>query len=419
MAGSTRLVPAFGYRDFRRFWAAGAMITSGQQAGMVAQAWLLCDVTGDPLALGLLGFVRGIPRIASSVAGGVLADQFDRRRVMMAGTIGNSAVFLALALLALIADIRVWHILGGAFLVGGLQAFEGPARMAIFPHLVSRQHLTNAVSLVSAMNPSVRIFVPIAIGFLIDGVGAGHDGAAAALFAVFALYLGGTAMMWAIHMPAIERAAGSGFQTMVQGARFLGTHRTLGFLLIMAFVHGIGMSYTTLLPVFAVEFNAESSGSALGFLFAAGGVGGTLGAMIGGALGGRVRPAVLMIGGGVTFGLALATFAFIPLFGAVLLVLLLASFGNNVFQVTGQSALQSRIPDSYRGRVMGLWSWQFIVFVPLGALGIGVIAGAYGAPAALAVSGTFVGLFALLVAGLHPGVRRLGHAASAEQATAR
>ena len=202
---------------------------------------------------------------------------------------------------------------------------------------------------------------------------------------------------------------------MVEGARFVSAHRTLGFLLLMAFVHGIGMSYTTMLPVFAVEFDSESSGSALGLLFAAGGVGGTLGAIIGGALGGRVRPAILMVSGGVTFGLALATFSFIPLFGVVLLVLLAASFGNNVFQVTAQSALQSRIPDNYRGRVMSLWSWQFIVFVPLGALGLGAIAGTFSAPIALLVSGSIVGLFALLVAGVHPGIRRLGHAHTAEQ----
>jgi MFS family permease len=337
----------------------------------------------------------------------------------MAGTIGNAAVFLALATLALTGVVQVWHILGAGFLVGGFQAFEGPARQAIFPHLVSRQHLTNAVSLNSAMNPSVRIFVPIVAGFLIDGVGVGYDGAASALFAVSALYLGGSAMMLLIHMPTIERALGSGLQTMVEGARFLTTHRTLGFLVLMAFVHGIGMSYTTMLPVFAVEFDRESSGSALGLLFAAGGVGGTLGALIGGALGGRARPAVLMVGGGVTFGLALATFSIMPLFVVVLVVLLVASLGNNIFQVTGQSALQSRVPDSYRGRVMGFWSMQFIVFVPLGALGLGAVASAYGAPVALAISGSFVVIFALLVGGLHTGVRGLGHAGAAEQAKAR
>jgi MFS family permease len=414
-----RLTPAFAHRDFRLFWAAGAMITSGMQAGMVVQAWLLFDITGDPLALGLLGFVRGIPGVASSLAGGVLADKFDRRRVMMAGTIGNAVVFSALATMALTGEIQVWHILGSGFLVGGLQAFEGPARQAIFPHLVSRQHLTNAVSLISAMNPAVRIFAPIVTGLLIDSVGVGYDGAASALFVVSALYLGGTAIMLLVHMPKIERALGSGLQTMVEGARFLKTHRTLGFVLLMAFVHGVGMSYTTMLPVFAVAFDSESSGSALGFLFAAGGVGGTLGALIGGVLGGRVRHAVLMVGGGVTFGLALATFSFIPLFGVVLLVLLLASLGNNIFQVTGQTALQSRVPDSYRGRVMGFWSMQFIVFVPLGALGLGVLAGAYGTPVALAISGSFVGLFAIFGGGLHPGVRSLGHAGSAEQDEAR
>jgi MFS family permease len=385
------------------------------QTGMVAQAWLLFDITGDPLVLGLLGFVRGIPGVVFSITGGVLADKFDRRRVMMAGTIGNAVVFLALATATLVGSIQVWHILVAAFLSGGLQALEGPARQAIFPHLVSRQHLTNAVSLVSAMNPSVRIVTPIATGLLIDRIGVGYDGAAAALFAVAAFNIAGTATMLLIKMPTIDRAVGSGLHTMVEGARFLTTNRTLGFLIVMAFAHGIGMSYTTMLPVFAVEFSTESSGSILGLLFAAGGVGGTLGALIGGALGGRIRPGFLMVGGGITFGLALATFSFIPLFGAVLLVLLFASLGNNVFQVTGQAALQSRIPDRYRGRVMAFWSWQFIVFVPVGALALGAIARAYDAQVALVVLGSFVALFAILGGGLHRGVQRLDHAAKAEQ----
>ena len=392
------------------------MITSGMQAGMVVQAWLLFDITGEPLSLGLLAFVRGLPGFVFNVAGGVLADKFDRRRVMMAGTIGNAVVFAALATLALTGVVEVWHILGGAFLLGGLQAFEGPPRQAIFPHLVSRQHLTNAVSLISAMNPSVRIFVPIVTGFLIDGVGVGYDGAASALFGVSALYFGGSATMLLIRMPRIERAVGSGLGSMVEGARFLTRHRTLGFLLVMAFVHGIGMSYTTMLPVLAVEFDPEASGAALGFLFAAGGVGGTLGALISGILEGRARPVVLMVGGGALFGLALATFAFLPLFAAVLLVLLFASLGNNIFQVTGQSALQSRLPDIYRGRVMGFWSMQFIVFVPLGALGLGAIASAYSPAIALVILGSFVGIFALLAGALHAGIRGLGHARTAEQA---
>jgi MFS family permease len=416
LVGRTKLAPAFAYPDFRLFWASGAMITSGQQVVVVVQAWLLFDITRDPLALGLLGFVRGIPALASNLVGGVLADKFDRRHVMMAGNVGIAAVSLALAMLTLTGGVQVWQILGSALLVGGLQAFEGPARQAIYPHLVSRRDLTSAVSLISAMNPSVRIVVPIIAGFLIDGVGVGYDGAATALFAVVALYLGGSATMLLIHMPRIERALGGGIQTMIEGARFLTTHRTLGFVVLMAFVHGIGMSYTSMLPVFAVEFDGEASGSALGFLFAAGGVGGTLGSLGGGALGGKVRPAILMVGGGVTFGLALATFAFVPLFQGVLFVLLLASVGNNIFQVTGQGALQSRVPDSYRGRVIGFWSMQFIVLVPLGSLVLGAIAGAFGTPAALAVLGGFVGISALLLGGLNPRIRSLGYAGSAEQA---
>ena len=105
------------------------MITSGMQAGMVVQAWLLFDITGDPLALGLLGFVRGIPGVASSLAGGVLADKFDRRRVMMAGTIGNAVVFSALATMALTARYRSGTFWARGFSWEGSKPSRGrPAR---------------------------------------------------------------------------------------------------------------------------------------------------------------------------------------------------------------------------------------------------------------------------------------------------
>ena len=112
------------------------------------------------------------------------------------------------------------------------------------------------------------------------------------------------------------------------------------------------------------------------------------------------------------FGSSLIAFSFIPWFGVALGLLFLASMANNVFAVVVQSMLHGRVPDEYRGRVMGFWGMQFTVMHPLGNLQIGVLATLVGASMAVAVGGVVVVAFAILVAGTNRGLRELGRPAS-------
>ena len=375
---------------------------------MVVMLWLLYDITGSPLQLGFLGFSRFVPALVLGLAGGVAADRADRRHLLIGTALGGATVFTVLATLTLTGSVQVWHVLATAFLASSVGAFEGPSRQAIFPHLIDRRDLTNAVALTATINPSVRIVMPLAAGIAIDRLGAGYTGAAAVLFFIAAEYLAASYLMFRLHMPRLRGAVGSGLQNVVQGVRYVRSNHTFTFLILMAYVWGFfGLTYTALMPVFAAAINEESSGFILGTLFSISGLGGIIGALSSGALRSVLRPGLIIIAMGIAFGAVLAGFAYSPWYWLTLLLIMLASMTHEIFGVTAVSIIQRRVDDQYRGRVMGLWGMQFSVLHSLGNLQIGALALFLGAPAAVAIAGAIVAAFAIFVAGSDRQIRGL------------
>jgi MFS family permease len=399
---------ALAHREFRLFWAGAAMSVAGRQASMIATAWLLYDITGSALQLGYLGAVRAVPAFLLGLVGGVLADRFDRRKLLVVTTLMSGVIWAGLAALVLTDRVETWHILGVTFLAGAIGAFESPSRHSIFPNLVERRELTNAVALTTAMDPALRIFVPVMAGVLIDRVGSGYTGPAAALFLVTALYTLASSLLMLVHAPEVKRADSGGFRGMVDGAKHLWDDSLVLFLLIMAFLTAIfGVAYTTLLPIFAYEISSDSSGSVLGLFYSVGGVGGLLGALLTGT--GRVtgRPGRFIVLTSVLFGAGLIGFALSPWFALSLALLFTASFANNAFSVAAQSILQSRLADDFRGRVMGFWGMQHSVLHSLGSLEMGGLASLIGAAGAVIVGGVVVIGFAVFVAAPNRELRSL------------
>ena len=405
-----QLVAALAHRDFRLFWAGSALAISGRQTSMVAMGWLLFDITGSPLQLGLLGFIRFVPALVLGPAGGVVADRADRRQLLIGTALGGAALFTVLATLTLTGSIHGWHVLTIAFLASSVGAFEGPSRQAMFPHLIDRRDLINAVALTATINPSVRIVMPLAAGIAIDRLGDGYDGVAAVLFFIAGMYLVSSYLLFRVHMPRLRGAVGSGFQNVVEGVRYVRSNHIFAFLLVMAYVWGFfGQAYTALLPVFAAAIDPESSGFVLGSLYSISGLGGIIGALIAGSLRSVVRPGLIIIAMGVSFGAALAGFAYSPWYWLTLLMMMLASMSHEIFGVTAVSIIQRRVDDEYRGRMMGLWGMQFSVLHSLGNLQLGALALFLGAPAAVAVAAAVVAAFAIFVAGSDRQIRGLRH----------
>ena len=404
------ILTALKHRNFRVYWLGFVTSVSGMQMFLVIQAWLVFDLTGSALQLGLLALARALPAVALGLAGGVFADKVDKRRLLMATTSGIAVIYLVLATLTLTGVVQVLHILAAVFLVGGLQAFDQPSRQAIFPNLIDRRDMMSAVALNSTVHPGTRILAPLIAGLMIDYIGVPRVGAAIAIYIVAGAYAIFSYMLFRVQLPPMERATGnSGLQDLKDGIRFILLRPVFRLLIITSFVNAFfGMAHVTLMPVFAQNLLGEASGSAISLLFSAMGIGGLMGALIGGSLGTMQRKGWLIIGGTSSYGGLLIAFAFAPWYGLALLLEWLASLCLQIFTVTAQSTLHTLVPDEYRGRVMGIWGMTHSVMQPVGGLGMGGAASAIAASVVVAVGGGVVVLFGLLGAGLNSRVRNIG-----------
>ena len=403
------LLTALVHRDFRLFWGGHTFAVAGQQMATMTQMWLIFELTGSALQLGLLGLARAIPGVALNLVGGVLADKMDQRKLLMYSNVGMTALFVTLATLALTGVLEVWHVLAVVFGTGAFEAFQQPSRQAIFPSLIDRKDMMSAVGLNATIHPGTRIFGPIIAGLLIDKVGMGLDGAAAALYLVGALYFIFSIALSRIHMPPVQRArSGGGFQSMVQGFRYVADHRIFFLLIMTSFSSAVfGMAHVTLLPVFTEKLMGESTGIYLAVLTSAGGVGGLAGAFVAGSMGSMRRRGWLMISGAGSFGVSLILFAIAPWFWLLVALEWLASASNQIFSVTGQGTLHALVPDEYRGRVLGLWGMTHTVAQPMGGLQLGGMAQLLNATTAMVISASIAVAFVVFGIGRDAAIRNM------------
>lgn len=376
-------LPAFralSYRDFRLYWFGQMASVSGLQMVYLAQGWLIWKLTGSELLLGAVGLCSAIPAVLLTLFGGALADKAELRRLLLLLQSIAALTLFVLATLTITGLVRIWHIFAVAFVFGIIQAFDHPGRQALFPHLVERRELMNAVSLNSTIWPGTKIFGPALAGYIIYKVSeVTHSpllGAATAFylaslgFVLFSLFL------FLLRVPAYERSRGRDILREIgDGVKFVWEHGTFRFLTGINFL-GVFfvVTHVTLMPVFVSEI-LNGDASMLGSLYAAGGIGSLGGAMIAANLAGFRRRGWLIIGSAAAQAGFVLLFALSPVVFISLLLQLLAGFSHAFFMVCAQSTVQLQVPDSFRGRMMSIWGMNYGVIFPLGQMQMGAVAG--------------------------------------------
>ena len=368
------------YRGFRLYWLGHATAVAGHQILILAHGWLAWELTRSEYVLGALGLVAAAPAIALTLFGGAAADKLELRRFLILLQLVTALLMFALATLVATELVRVWHLFVVVAIHGGIQAFDHPARQALFPHLLERSHLMNAVSLNSMIWPGTRIFGPALAGFIIDYVGwytgAPLVGAGAAYYVAAATYLAYGLLLLPVQVPVIERTRGGSFiRTLLGGLSFVLTRNLFRSLIGLNYLDIFFLaSHTALLPVFAdVVFHGD--GTTLGNLYVASGIGALVGALIGANLGYFPRRGWLVLLGAGIHALFLTLFGFSGTYPLALGVLLMAGVGLSIFMISTQTSVQTRVPDEYRGRVMAIWGMNYSVVLPLGQLQMGAVAG--------------------------------------------
>ncbi|HZA25676.1 MAG TPA: MFS transporter [Dehalococcoidia bacterium] len=401
------LPPALHYPKYRAFWLGMLASVSGFQMLQFGQLWLMYQITGSPLSLGYVGLANAVPGIIFNLFGGVFADRLDKRQLILwTQAVISSLVFL-LATLTLLGLVQQWHILTIAFLVGAVDAFNQPARQALYPHLIDRKVLVSAVALNSSIWQGTRIVAPAVAGAVIALIGTAGSFYLAGLGSVIM-----AAVIYWLKVPPIEQASrGNPLQGVWEGLSFIKKNSIFSFLMGMTFFNGFfGMSYVIMMPVFAVDI-LQVGPQGQGLLLSVSGVGALLTTLLLGSRANIPHKGLVIIGGAVMFGTLVAAFGvtsrLVGYFPLALALVFLIGVANSTYMLNVQSALHTLVPDAMRGRVMGFFGMTWSV-MPLGGLQAGALAGLIGAPFAVAAGGLLVAAFALGPAMINRQVRNLG-----------
>jgi MFS family permease len=348
-----------------------------------------------------------VPGILLNLFGGVFADRLDKRRLIIITQAVTASLIFLLATLTFLGLVRQWHLLTIAFLVSAVEAFNQPARYALFPHLIERKALVSAVALNSSIWQGTRIVAPAVAGGIIAFMGT-----AASFYLAGLGYVIMVAIMYRLKVPRIEQGtSGSAVRGILEGLGFIRKNSIFSFLIGMTFFNSFfGMSYVILMPVFAVDV-LQVGAEGQGLLLSISGLGALLTTLWLSSRSNVRRKGLLMIGGAVMTGLLIAAFSitsrFIGSFPLALGILFLVGVFNSTYMTNVQSSLQTLVPDRMRGRVMGFFGMTWSV-MPLGGLQAGALASVMTAPLAVAVGGLAVAAFAIGPALANRQVRNVG-----------
>jgi MFS family permease len=414
---------ALQHREFRLYWFGYVISVSGQQMLWVVEGWLIYELSGSKLLLGAHGLAQAIPATALSLFGGVIADKVDQRRLLIVVQLGQMVLLAVLASLALTEVVQVWHIIGVGALLAAVGSFENPARQAMFPHLVDREAMPNAVGMNAVVHPGTRIIAPPLAGFMVGGLMAATgrpEIAAGAIFLITSVgFAGYVLLLLQVRMPEVTRSGrGRVLDDLTAGIGFIWRNRIFAVLIGMAYYNMFfGLSLSVLFPVFAKD-HLDVGAPGIGLMYTAMGVGSLLGATTSASLGGSRYQRWLLVGGSGMLGAFTIAFALSTWYPLSLLLLFVLGTGGSVFNVAVQTNLQMLVANEFRGRVMGVWSMVHTSVRPLGEMQLGAVAALASAPFALALSGAMVIVFALAVALPNRTVRGLGALRDAARADA-
>src|SRR4030043_135685 len=373
---------ALHYRDFRLFWFGQLVSLSGTWMQSVAQGWLVYSLTKSPFYLGLVAAAGSLPILLFTPAGGIVADRFRKRNLLLMTQALSIIPALVLGILTDFNLIAVWHVALMATLLGSVNAFDIPARQAFFVEMVGKSNLTNAIALNSAAFNGARMIGPVIAGMTIAYIGLPSCFYLNAL-SFFAVIIA----LSKINIRGEIKESSNGFiRDFTEGIQFMKSNPEIyRIILLIAVFSLIGIPYITFLPVFAVEvFRTGPKG--LGFLVSAAGTG-ALTAALSLAFKGDIKDKNRFMSiSALCFSFSLFAFSLSKIFYLSIVILIFIGWGIVSFLATANSFIQLSVPDNLRGRAMSVYALVFLGTAPLGNSLLGVLADSFGTSRAVSIS---------------------------------
>lgn len=372
-------------RDFRLFWLGQIISLSGTWMHSVAQSWLVYSLTKSPLYLGIIASLSSLPILLFTLFGGMVADRYPKRNILIITQIMSIIPALTVAILADKNIITVWHVGIIATFLGTVNAFDVPARQAFLAEVVVKADITNAIALNSAAFNGARIVGPVIAGFIISSIGIPacfYINAVSFIPVIFALSK--------IKAKGVVKAYQSNiWKDIADGWRFIIIEKPVLYMMALIAVFSLfGIPYITLLPVLAGEIlNVGAKG--LSFLVASAGAGSFIAAMMIAFKGEIRRKDIYIPLSAFVFSLAILSIPFSRSLYLSMLFMFFAGWGIVSFLATSNSFIQHAVPDSLRGRVMSLYTLVFLGFAPVGNSIIGLAAHSFGTITSLKIFAMF------------------------------
>ena len=387
-------------RNYRLYFFGQIVSATGTWIQSVAQVWLVLKLSGSGLALGITTGLQFLPILLFGPWGGVVADRFDKRKILMWTQSASAVMAAVLGILVMTGAVRLWMVYLLAFVLGFVTLIDNPTRQSFVVEMVGPDDLQNGISLNSAVFTATRIVGPAIAGLLILTVGLALCFLlnAASYIAVIA----GLALMRPADLrrqALVPRAKGQ----VRAGLRYVwSTPRLRWPLLLMAVIYTLSFNFSVLLPLLAR--NAFHGGAGLySLFFSMMGLGALVGALM---MANQRRPSQrVLAGAGLGFGIAVVAVAVSPVIGLAVAAMILVGFTSMAFMATSNSMLQFATRPSMRGRVMAVYAMVFLGSTAIGGPLSGWVAGALGPRMALGLAG---GVSAVSALAAYWALRALG-----------
>jgi MFS family permease len=373
---------SLGVRNYRLYFVGQMISQAGTFMQQVAQAWLVLKLTNSGTALGLIAALQSLPVLFFAPLGGILADRFPKRTVLLLTQAGFGLLALLLGALVIADKAQLWMVAALAFAFGLINCVDNPTRQAFVVEMVGPSQLRNAVSLNSTMFNVSRIIGPALAGVLIAAVGMAPcfitNGLSYSAVIVTLL-----AMQVAELHADVRQSRGR--PRLAEGFRYaFSTPLLRDILIIMAIIGTLTYEFQVSLPLLA-QFTFQGNASSYAALTSALGIGSVMGGLV--TASGKSTSFRTLVVAALLFGLTALLTASMPTLRLAIAACILLGFCSIYFSSTGNTTIQLASDPQMRGRVMALWSMAVLGSTAIGAPVIGFIGQHAGARWGLATGG--------------------------------
>jgi MFS family permease len=386
VVGVQHIFRALRHRNYRLFFGGQSISLVGTWMQQIAMSWLVYRLTNSTFLLGIVGFLGQIPTFLLAPFAGVIADKYNRHRVLIVTQTLAMLQALILSALVLANCITVGHIMTLSIFLGLVNSFDIPVRQAFTVEMIEeREDLGNAIALNSSMVNAARLLGPSLAGILIAGLG---EGICFLLNAISYTAVIASLLAMKITPRQIAPSDAHLLHGLREGFVYAFNFAPIrSILLLLGLVSLMGVPYQVLMPVFARDI-FHGGPRTLGFLMAMSGVGALTGAIY---LAGRKcivgLGKIIALACGL-FGSALIMFALSTVLWFSIAVICVAGFAMMIQMAASNTVLQTVVEEDKRGRIMSLYTMSFMGMVPFGNLLAGSLGGKIGAPNTLLLGGT-------------------------------